>query len=234
MRVCSSGIINNIRCELIKISPEHSTHPAGQVEDGSGTSLQRRVSSIEQVLAAPEEKRSGRGFDGKGGGFWMENLAKELGVVISVNFFEEANNAHYNSIAIIDADGTDLGIYRNSYIPDGPGGYQEKFYSILETLALRYFRQSLQKLDYMLGLGLLTFSFHSHQCLICVPLVASDRIGKEVIETKHGQSQITFYGNSFIAGEIVAEADDNTEAVLVSQFSLEKIKSKRQSWGGVP
>lgn len=91
----------------------------------------------------------------------MENLAKELGVVISVNFFEEANNAHYNSIAIIDADGTDLGIYRNSYIPDGPGGesslelarissnlcfansfsepsgYQEKFYSILETLALR-------------------------------------------------------------------------------------------------
>ncbi|KAF3576106.1 hypothetical protein DY000_02030505 [Brassica cretica] len=59
----------------------------------------------------------------------------------------EANNAHYNSIAIIDADGTDLGIYRNSYIPDGPGGYQEKFYSILETLALRYFRQSLQKLE---------------------------------------------------------------------------------------
>ena len=33
-----------------------------------------------------------------------------------------------------------------------------------------------------------------------VPLVASDRIGKEVIETEHGQSQITFYGNSFIAG----------------------------------
>lgn len=35
-------------------------------------------------------------------------------------------------------------------------------------------------------------------------------------------------------GEIVAEADDKTEAVLVSQFNLEKIKSKRQSWGGVP
>lgn len=35
-------------------------------------------------------------------------------------------------------------------------------------------------------------------------------------------------------GEIVAEADDKTEAVLVAQFNLEKIKSKRQSWGGVP
>lgn len=51
----------------------------------------------------------------------MQKLAKELGVVIPVSFFEEANNAHYNSIAVIDADGTDLGLYRKSHIPDGPG-----------------------------------------------------------------------------------------------------------------
>jgi N-carbamoylputrescine amidase len=57
----------------------------------------------------------------------MQRLAKELGVVIPVSFFEEANNAHYNSIVLIDADGTDLGLYRKSHIPDGPG-YQEKFY----------------------------------------------------------------------------------------------------------
>lgn len=53
----------------------------------------------------------------------MQKLAKELGVVIPVSFFEEANNAHYNSIAIIDADGTDLGLYRKSHIPDGAGKY---------------------------------------------------------------------------------------------------------------
>lgn len=57
--------------------------------------------------------------------FWilcrMQKLAKELGVVIPVSFFEEANNAHYNSVAIIDADGSDLGLYRKSHIPDGPG-----------------------------------------------------------------------------------------------------------------
>lgn len=51
----------------------------------------------------------------------MQKLAKELGVVIPVSFFEEANNAHYNSIAMIDADGSDLGLYRKSHIPDGPG-----------------------------------------------------------------------------------------------------------------
>lgn len=57
----------------------------------------------------------------------MQTLAKELGVVIPVSFFEEANNAHYNSIAIIDADGTDLGLYRKSHIPDGPGTWKAEY-----------------------------------------------------------------------------------------------------------
>jgi N-carbamoylputrescine amidase len=59
----------------------------------------------------------------------MAALARELGVVLPVSFFERANNAYYNAVAIIDADGRQLGIYRKSHIPDGPG-YQEKFYFI--------------------------------------------------------------------------------------------------------
>lgn len=58
----------------------------------------------------------------------MQKLAKELGVVIPVSFFEEANNAHYNSIAIIDADGADLGLYRKSHIPDGPGIWKAEYF----------------------------------------------------------------------------------------------------------
>jgi len=54
-------------------------------------------------------------------------LAKELSVVIPVSFFEKANHAYYNSVAIVDADGSVLGVYRKSHIPDGPG-YEEKFY----------------------------------------------------------------------------------------------------------
>lgn len=57
----------------------------------------------------------------------MSALAMELGVVLPVSFFERANNAHFNSLATIDADGTVLGLYRKSHIPDGPG-YQEKYY----------------------------------------------------------------------------------------------------------
>jgi len=54
-------------------------------------------------------------------------LACELGVVLPVSFFERDRNAFFNSIAIFDADGRNLGVYRKAHIPDGPG-YQEKFY----------------------------------------------------------------------------------------------------------
>ena len=54
-------------------------------------------------------------------------LAGELGVVIPVSFFERAGQASFNSVAVIDADGAVLGVYRKSHIPDS-GGYQEKYY----------------------------------------------------------------------------------------------------------
>jgi N-carbamoylputrescine amidase len=57
----------------------------------------------------------------------MRKLAAELKVVLPVSFFERANNAQYNSLVMIDADGEVLGLYRKSHIPDGPG-YREKYY----------------------------------------------------------------------------------------------------------
>ncbi len=57
----------------------------------------------------------------------MAALAAELEVVLPVSFFERASNAYYNALAVFDADGSNLGLYRKSHIPDGPG-YQEKFY----------------------------------------------------------------------------------------------------------
>ena len=57
----------------------------------------------------------------------MAKLAKELGVVIPTSIYERQGPEYYNSVVIIDADGTQLGVYRKSHIPDGPG-YQEKYY----------------------------------------------------------------------------------------------------------
>ena len=57
----------------------------------------------------------------------MVPLARELGVVLPVSFFERAGQACFNSIAIVDADGSVLGVYRKAHIPNG-AGYQEKTY----------------------------------------------------------------------------------------------------------
>lgn len=54
-------------------------------------------------------------------------LACEHGVVLPVSFFERDGAKLYNSLAMLDADGRVLGLYRKSHIPDSPG-YAEKFY----------------------------------------------------------------------------------------------------------
>lgn len=66
-------------------------------------------------------------FDGNALIREIAELARELGVVLPVSFFERAGHAHFNSLAMVDADGRVLGRYRKSHIPAGPG-YQEKFY----------------------------------------------------------------------------------------------------------
>ncbi len=79
----------------------------------------------------PEQKAAhfeqARPFEGNDTIARLAALAAELQVVLPVSYFERENNAHYNTVAMIDACGTVLGQYRKSHIPEGPG-YQEKFY----------------------------------------------------------------------------------------------------------
>ncbi len=57
----------------------------------------------------------------------LAKLARQLKVVIPISFFEKDGPRHYNSVAVADAGGEILGVYRKSHIPDGPG-YLEKYY----------------------------------------------------------------------------------------------------------
>jgi N-carbamoylputrescine amidase len=57
----------------------------------------------------------------------FQTLAQELDVVLPISFYELAGEARFNSVAIIDADGAVLGVYRKTHIPHG-AGYQEKYY----------------------------------------------------------------------------------------------------------
>ncbi|WP_026653011.1 N-carbamoylputrescine amidase [Butyrivibrio proteoclasticus] len=54
-------------------------------------------------------------------------VCKELGIVMPISVFEKDENVFYNSVAMIDADGTILDVYRKTHIPDDHY-YQEKFY----------------------------------------------------------------------------------------------------------
>lgn len=196
----------------------------------------------------------------------MSALAQELGVVLPVSFFERANNAYYNSLAMIDADGSRLGVYRKSHIPDGPG-YQEKFYfnpgdSGFRVWPTRYgtlgvgicwdqwFPECARAMAVM-GAEILFYptaigsepqdpTIHSrdhwqrtmqgHAAANLVPLVASNRIGREEGET----ASVTFYGSSFITdqtGAKVAEADESHRAVLTASFDLDAVQAQRASWG---
>ncbi|MEA3228519.1 MAG: N-carbamoylputrescine amidase [Campylobacterota bacterium] len=57
----------------------------------------------------------------------FSTLAKELNVVLLVSYFEKSADDYFNSLVVIDSDGTVMDNYRKTHIPDG-AGYEEKFY----------------------------------------------------------------------------------------------------------
>lgn len=57
----------------------------------------------------------------------FKEIAKKYNVVLPISFFEKSGTNYFNSLVMIDADGTDLGLYRKTHIPTGQC-YEEKFY----------------------------------------------------------------------------------------------------------
>lgn len=173
---------------------------------------QRHDFEYMDLATTPEENPAVKRF---------QKVAKELDVVIPVSFFERAGNAAFNSIAIIDADGTVLGKYRKTHIPDGMPYAEILFYPtaigsepVLQTDSKPHWQRCMQ----------------GHAAANIMPVVASNRIGHEVQK----DSEMTFYGSSFIADEtggLVAEADRETEGVITAEFDLDAIAQKRREWG---
>jgi N-carbamoylputrescine amidase len=190
----------------------------------------------------------------------LRKQAKELNVVIPISFFEKDGLDYYNSVAVADAGGEILGVYRKSHIPDGPG-YQEKYYfrpgntgfKAWETrhgtigvgicwdqwfpeAARAMVLKGAEVLLYPTAVG----SDHTHDpwqramqghaACNAVPIVAANRTG---FEENDGAIQ-TFYGHSFIAdhqGELVAEFGEKEEGVLIYTFDLDEIARYRADWG---
>lgn len=197
----------------------------------------------------------------------FSSLARELGVVLPCSFFERAGPAHFNSCAMIDADGRVLGVYRKSHIPQGPG-YEEKFYfspgdtgfKVWDTAFARiglgicwdqWFPEAARAMALM-GAEVLLYPtaigseppdpdhdsqphwevvMRGHAGANFVPVVASNRIGREVAP---GGRDVTFYGSSFIAdhmGQLLAKASRDQEEVLTATVDLQAIADLRAGWG---
>jgi len=196
----------------------------------------------------------------------FQPVARQLGVVLPISFFEHKNQAYYNTVAVIDADGSIMGTYRKTHIPDGPG-YEEKFYFTPGDTGFRvwntryasigvgvcwdqWFPESARCMALM-GAEILFYPtaigseppnpdydskdhwqmcMRGHAAANMMPVVASNRIGSETID----HSTIQFYGSSFITnntGQLTAEADRNSEGVILSEIDLKQMKIMRRGWG---
>lgn len=98
----------------------------------------------------------------------FQELAKSLNVVLPISFFEKAGQAHYNSLAMIDADGKNLGVYRKSHIPDGPG-YEEKFYFNPGDTGFKVFKTKYGTI----GAGICWDQWYP-ECARCMTLMGAD------------------------------------------------------------
>lgn len=190
----------------------------------------------------------------------MARVARELGVVIPVSFYERANSAYYNSVMVLDADGARLGVYRKTHIPAGPPGCYEKIYTNPGDTGFRVWRTAFGPIGVgvcwdqwfpeaarcmaLMGAELLLYptaigsschghwsaAIRGHAAANLTPVAVANRIGRESGEL--GES--AFWGRSFIAGpfgETAAEAEGAEEGFALATFDLEAIREARANWG---
>lgn len=198
-------------------------------------------------------------------------LAKELGVVIIVPFFEKRMaGIYHNSAYIIDADGSEAGLYRKMHIPDDPYFY-EKFYFTPGDIGFKTFPTKKGKIGTLIcwdqwypeaarltalqGAEVLFYptaiGWHplekeqygvnqhgawmnvmkGHAVANGVYVAAANRVGLEkYLPNTEG---IEFWGSSFIAGpqgEILAQASNDKEEILIAEVDLDLQEDVRQNW----
>jgi N-carbamoylputrescine amidase len=192
----------------------------------------------------------------------LSQLARELSLVIPVSFFERAGDAYFNSAVVLDADGSSLGLYRKTHIPDGPG-YEEKFYFSPGDTGFQVFRSRYANL----GLGICWDQWFP-ECARALALQGADillyptaigsepvtgrdtaaawrrvMLGHAVANTTHvaaanrvgDESGQCFYGTSFIAdpwGEVQCELGRSEEGLSIAHIDVARARADRE-WMGL-
>jgi N-carbamoylputrescine amidase len=197
----------------------------------------------------------------------MAAVARELGVVLPVSFYERTPEGLFNSVVVVDADGRRLGVYRKSHVPNDPG-YFEKFYfsdgdtgfRVWDTAVGRvgvgicwdqWFPEAARVMT-LQGAQLLLYPtaigsdplypggspmaqwrrcMQGHAAANFVPVLASNRVGAEAARSGAG---LEFLGGSFVTdhhGEVLTEADEHSEGVLLARLDVHQADAEWQMWG---
>ena len=191
----------------------------------------------------------------------LQQVAKELAVVLPYSFFERAGHAYFNSVAIIDADGALLGVYRKSHIPDGPG-YEEKFYFRPGDTGFKAWRTK----HGTIGVGICwdqwfpeaarAMALLGAELLLYPTAIGSEPVTDEDTRDPWQRVMIghaianampvaaanrigleggqNFYGSSFIAdprGDKIAELGREEEGVRWASLDFDALRRRRASWG---
>ena len=203
----------------------------------------------------------------------FSKLCKELKIVMPISFYEKEQNRLFNSIAMLDADGEILGVYRKTHIPDDHF-YQEKFYFTPGDTGFRVWNTAYGKVGVgicwdqwfpetaramaLQGAEILCYPtaigsepilncdsmphwrrcMQGHAAANIISVIAANRYGLESVkpcaENANQESSLLFYGSSFITdetGEILQQADRESDAVLIQELDLDQINKARLEWG---
>ncbi len=190
----------------------------------------------------------------------MREVAKQHGVVLVVPWYEEAQvGVYYNSAGVIEADGTYLGKYRKTHIPHVGPCFWEKFYFKPGNLGYPVFDTSVGRIGLIIcydrhfpevarqvGLKGAELVFNpsatveslskylweleqpAHAVANGYWIAAINRVGVE-----EPLSTAKFYGSSYFCtprGEIVAQASDSQDEVLVCDVDLDLNREVRNTW----
>ncbi len=190
----------------------------------------------------------------------LKDVAKQYGMVLIVPIYEkEQTGVYYNSAAVIDADGSYLGKYRKSHIPQVNPGFWEKFYFRPGNLGYPVFNTRFAKVGVYicydrhfpegaraLGLngaeivfnpsatvaGLSEYLWRLEQpAHACANGYFIGAINRVGVEPPWNIGE--FYGSSYFCdprGKIIAQASRDKDELLVCDLDLDEIKEVRHTW----
>ena len=188
----------------------------------------------------------------------MQKLAKKHEMAIIVPIYErEMAGVYYNTAAVIDADGTYLGKYRKTHIPQVKG-FWEKFYFRPGNLGYPTFQTHYARIgvyicyDRHFPEGARALGLNGAE-IVYIPSATSRGLSNHLWKIEQVSHAIAngywvgtinrvgveplgdddFYGTSYFVdarGEIVAEASDKEEEVLVADLDLDKNREVREVW----